>query len=72
MDDQRQFIIVFVSRSKMVSLLAFPILEPVPQTFDQLVATTDYTIGFLRHGDSAYNAIKASSDPVYSTLLKKM
>jgi hypothetical protein len=56
----------------MVSLLAFPILEPVPQRFDQLVATKDYTIGFLRHGDAAYNALKASTDPVYSTLLKKM
>jgi hypothetical protein len=56
----------------MVSLLAFPVLEPVPQRFDQLIAAKGYTIGFLRHGDSAYNAIKSSTDPIYSTLFKKM
>ncbi len=56
----------------MVSLLAFPVLEPVPQTFDQLVARTDYSIGFLKHGDSAYSTIKASTDKTYSTLFKRM
>jgi hypothetical protein len=29
-------------------------------------------VGFLKHGDAAYNAFKASTDPVYVSLLKNM
>ncbi len=59
------------NRSKMVSILAFPFLEPVPQTFQELVAS-GYSIGFLKHGDSAYNTLKSSRDPVYVKLVKEM
>ncbi|XP_021966504.1 glutamate receptor ionotropic, delta-2 [Folsomia candida] len=64
-------VITTVYRSKMVSLLAFPILEEVPQTFEQLVAS-DYQVGFIKHGDSAYNTLKASTDKVYVKLLEGM
>lgn len=55
----------------MVSLLAFPVLEKIPTTFEQLVAS-DYTVGFIKHGDAAYNTLAASTDPVYVTLVKEM
>lgn len=55
----------------MVSLLAFPVLEELPLTFEELVSS-DYQVGFIKHGDSAYNTLKASTDPVYVTLLQHM
>jgi hypothetical protein len=55
----------------MVSLLAFPIMEQIPLTFEELVSS-DYQVGFVKHGDSAYNTLKASTDPVYVTLVKRM
>ncbi|OXA46604.1 hypothetical protein Fcan01_18887 [Folsomia candida] len=55
----------------MVSLLTFPVLEQLPLTFEQLVAS-DYQVGFIKHGDSAYNMLKASTDKVYVTLVKEM
>ncbi len=55
----------------MVSLLAFPIMEQIPLTFEELVSS-DYQVGFIKHGDSAYNTLKASTDPVYVTLVKRM
>jgi hypothetical protein len=55
----------------MVSLLAFPVLEKLPITFEQLTSS-DYEVGFVKHGDSAYNTLKASTDPVYFTLLQRM
>ncbi|XP_021960591.1 glutamate receptor ionotropic, delta-1 [Folsomia candida] len=64
-------IITTVYRSKMVSFLAFPVMERLPLTFEQLVAS-DYEVGFLKHGDSAYNTLKASTDPVYVKLLNDM
>ncbi|OXA46521.1 Glutamate receptor ionotropic, delta-2 [Folsomia candida] len=64
-------IITTIYRSKMVSLLAFPVLEKLPLTFEQLVAS-DYQVGFIKHGDSAYNTLKASTDKVYVTLVDEM
>jgi hypothetical protein len=55
----------------MVSLLAFPVLGKLPQTFNELVES-DYKVGFIKHGDSAYNTLKASTDPVYVKLLEDM
>ncbi|XP_021959708.1 glutamate receptor ionotropic, delta-1 [Folsomia candida] len=64
-------IVTTVYRSKMVSLLAFPVLEKIPTTFEELVES-DYTVGFIKHGDGAYNTMKASTDPVYVKLVKDM
>ncbi|OXA46381.1 hypothetical protein Fcan01_18893 [Folsomia candida] len=55
----------------MISFLAFPVFEKLPQTFEQLMAW-DYEVGFLKHGDSAYNTLKASTDKVYVKLLNEM
>lgn len=56
-------------RSKLVSLLAFPVIEQLPITFDEL-AYSSYDVGFMKHGDSAYNTLAASTDPVYVKLIK--
>jgi hypothetical protein len=55
----------------MVSLLAFPIIAQIPLTFEELIAT-DYQVGFVKHGDSALNTLKASTDPVYVKLVANM
>jgi hypothetical protein len=55
----------------MVSLLAIPSIETPPQTFQQL-AGSDYGVGFLKAGDSALNALKSSTDPVYMKLVGNM
>ncbi|CAL8111655.1 unnamed protein product [Orchesella dallaii] len=58
-------------RSKLVALLAFPVLVDIPETFDQL-AYSDFKVAFMKHGDSALNTFKASRDPVYVKLYKEM
>lgn len=60
-----------VYRSKMVTLLAFPVLGELPKTFEEL-AFSDYQVGFMKHGDSAYNTLAASTDPVYVKLVAEM
>jgi hypothetical protein len=64
-------VVTTIYRSKLVSLLAFPLIESLPMTFDQL-AYSSYKVGFMKHGDSAYNTLAASTDPVYVKLLKEM
>ncbi|CAL8111617.1 unnamed protein product [Orchesella dallaii] len=58
-------------RCKMATLLAFPSVGKVPETFDEL-AFSDYEVGYVRHGDSAYNTLAASTDPVYVKLVGEM
>lgn len=55
----------------MVSLLAFPFYEDLPETFEAL-ADSDFTVGFLREGDSALNFLKGSTHPVFVKLVAKM
>ncbi len=64
-------VLTTVYRSKMVTLLAFPVLGELPKTFEQL-AFSDYQVGFMKHGDSAYNTLAASTDPVYVKLVAEM
>lgn len=64
-------ILTNVYRSKMVTLLAFPVLGSLPETFEEL-AFSDYHVGFIKYGDSAYNTLAASTDPVYVKLVKEM
>lgn len=64
-------VLTTVYRSKMVTLLAFPVLGSLPRTFDEL-AFSDYEVGFMKHGDSAYNTLAASTDPVYVKLVAEM
>lgn len=58
-------------RSKLASLWTFPIYGSVPSTFESLV-DSNYKIGFMKHGDSAYNTLAGSEDPVYVKLVSKM
>lgn len=64
-------IITTLYRSKLVTLLAFPVLGIIPKTFDQL-AFSQFEVGFMRSGDSAYNTFARSTDPVYVNLLRRM
>jgi hypothetical protein len=67
------FVLVLTTlyRSKLVSLLAFPYIESLPRDFEEL-AYSSYKVGFMKSGDSAYNTLAASTDPVYVKLLKEM
>lgn len=58
-------------RSKLVTLLAFPIVGEIPKTFSHL-AFSKFEVGFMKDGDSAYNTISNGNDPVYVELLNKM
>jgi len=58
-------------RCKMATLLAFPSVGRVPETFEEL-AFSGYEVGYVRHGDSAYNTLAASTDPVYVKLVGEM
>lgn len=64
-------IITTLYRSKLVTLLAFPVLGIVPKTFDEL-AFSKFEVGFMRNGDSAYNTFVRSTDPVYVSLTQRM
>jgi len=64
-------VITSVYRSKLVTLMAFPVMQQIPRTFEEL-AYSDYKVGFMKHGDSAYNTLAASSDPVYVKLIAEM
>lgn len=55
-----QFFVMVITclyRSKLTSLLAFPVFTTLPETFEDL-AKSDLEIGFMKHGDSAYNTLK--------------
>lgn len=58
-------------RSRLVSLLAFPVLGEVPETFNQL-AFSDFNVGFMKNGDSAYSTFSKSKDAIYVELLNEM
>lgn len=64
-------VITCMYRSKLTSMWTFPVYADIPQTFRDLV-TSNYQYGFMKHGDSAYNSLKASNDIVYKTLLRNM
>ncbi|CAL8128877.1 unnamed protein product [Orchesella dallaii] len=67
------FVMVMMTlyRSKLVTLLAFPITSEIPKTIEELVYS-DYKIGFVKHGESAYGTLASSTDPVYVQLIKEM
>lgn len=64
-------IVTTLYRSKLVTLLAFPVLGKVPKTFEEL-AFSDFKVGFMKNGDSAYSTFSRSKDPVYVELVKRM
>jgi len=64
-------VMVNVYRSKLVTLMAFPLFRNVPDSFEELVYS-DYQIGFLKDGDAAYNTLAGSTDPVYIKLVEEM
>jgi hypothetical protein len=64
-------VVTTIYRSKLVSLLAFPLIATIPTDFDEL-AYSSYEVGFMKHGDSAYNTLVASTDPVYVKLVNEM
>lgn len=64
-------VVANVYRSKMVTFLAFPVLAQLPKSFEEL-AFSEYQVGFVKYGDSAYNTLAASTDPVYVKLVNEM
>ncbi|XP_035707968.1 glutamate receptor ionotropic, kainate 4-like [Folsomia candida] len=57
--------------SKMVGFLAFPLYESLPQTYHDL-AYSNFSIGFVKDGDSALDMFKGSKHHVYVKITKKM
>ncbi|XP_035701231.1 glutamate receptor ionotropic, delta-2-like [Folsomia candida] len=64
-------IVTTVYRSKMVSLLAFPVMEEIPHTFKDLVES-DYTVGCINPQDAVLSMLARSKDPVYVKLLNNL
>ncbi|OXA53986.1 Glutamate receptor 2 [Folsomia candida] len=64
-------IITTIYRSKMVSLLAFPLYEDLPESYEDLV-NSDYTYAFLREGDSGWDFLRASTHPVFVKFVANM
>ncbi|CAL8073858.1 unnamed protein product [Orchesella dallaii] len=58
-------------RAKMVTLMTFPVMNPVPVTFDEL-AGSNYQIVFHYFGSVAYNTFKGSKSASYSAILGRM
>lgn len=58
-------------RSKLTAFLAFPNVEPLPQTFEDL-ATSPYGIGLQYIKGAAYQILKSSKNPTYVTIFKRM
>jgi len=59
-------------RSKLVSLMAFPIYEKVPGDFEELAAST-IPYGLLdKGGGASYMLFKVSETPAYATIFKSM
>lgn len=65
-------VITSAYRSKLAALWTFPIFNQIPQTLHELVNSPDYKIGFMKHGNAAYNAITISTDPTYVKLVTSM
>lgn len=61
-------------RSKLVSLLSFPVLEEPPKTFRALAESPDneyqITLQYLR--GAAYTLIKTSTNPTFQTIFRRM
>jgi hypothetical protein len=64
-------VLTTIYRTKLVSFMAFPLMAETPNDFDEL-AYSGYAVGFMKHGDSAYNTLAASTDPVYVKLINEM
>lgn len=60
-----------IYRAKMVTFMTFPILEHLPQNFDELVAS-DYQIEFHYFPNIAYNSFRLSSNPVLHSVFVKL
>jgi hypothetical protein len=58
-------------RAKLVSAIAFPVTQEIPETFHDL-AFSDFGIGLNYLRGAAYSTFKSSTDPVYSTIFRKL
>ncbi|CAG7722897.1 unnamed protein product [Allacma fusca] len=64
-------IISTLYRSKLLSLLGFPVIEPVPETFKEL-SNSNYHYGLQYLGGAAFNTFKTSENGIYKTIFNKM
>lgn len=58
-------------RSKLVTFLAFPNVDPPPDSFEAL-AKSSYKIGLQYIKGAAYQVFKNSKNPTYSKIFKRM
>lgn len=58
-------------RSKLTAFLAFPHVEHLPDSFEEL-ATSKYSIGLQYIKGAAYQILKRSKNPVYMSIFKRM
>jgi hypothetical protein len=58
-------------RSKLVTSIAFPLLEETPKTFEQL-SDSNYKIALYYLHGAAYNLLKTSPNPTYGKIFKRM
>lgn len=58
-------------KSKMVSFMTFPVLQPLPDTFNELEKSS-FEIAFHYFGNVAYNTFKTSTNPTFSKIFNRM
>lgn len=59
-------------RSKLVSFLAFPSLEQLPDTFEELAESTHFQIALQYLRGAAYSLIKTSTNPTFQKIFNRM
>ncbi|CAL8142324.1 unnamed protein product [Orchesella dallaii] len=59
-------------RSKMVSLLTFPVYGRVPKSFDELATKKDFAIDFHYFGNVGYAYFKSSTNPSFVEIFQRM
>lgn len=64
------WIITLSYKSKIVTFMAFPVYEDLPQTFEEL-AQTNYQIKFHYFPNEAYNSFERSTNPVLKSVFQR-
>ncbi|CAL8094437.1 unnamed protein product [Orchesella dallaii] len=59
-------------RSKLVSFLAFPMVEYPPTTFESLAYSTKFEMALQYLRGAAYSLLKTSTNPTFQTIYRKM
>lgn len=64
-------IVATAYRAKLVSVIAFPVPEWAPETFEELSKTDKFGVGLHYLAGAAYNLFKSSSSPIYRNIFNK-